>query len=308
MDAICAKFVDASLGDTNLKILDPTQVSFDEITRQISAMPFLSEKRLVVIKNLLSAASKKIQDAMVDYLDKIPSTTIVIFYEESELEKTLLLFKKLNKSKRVQKFDLPIGFGLNQWIKNEVAKGGGEISTEAVETLAVTLGKNLGQKDPKTRRMKQVYNLWHIKNEIDKLLSYCPKITKENIQLLVTPIFAAKIFDLTDAIGSKNLKRASRLLSTILISGENELRVLAMITAQFRNLLICKDLEQRGENVRQKSGLHPFVAQKLAIQMKNFTLEQLKKIYKTIMNLDFSIKTGRIEPKIALDLLIAGAI
>ncbi|KKQ74131.1 MAG: polymerase III subunit delta protein, partial [Berkelbacteria bacterium GW2011_GWB1_38_5] len=79
--ALKAKFISASLGDTNLSILDGKSVTYDEIVRQILAMPFLSRTRLVIIENLLTAKRSDIQEKVAEFLKKIPSSTVLVFAE-----------------------------------------------------------------------------------------------------------------------------------------------------------------------------------------------------------------------------------
>ena len=57
--------------------------------------------------------------------------------------------------------------------------------------------------------------------------------------------------------------------------------------------------------ILKKSGLHPFVVRKTYYQCNQFSFSELKKIYQKIFKIDFNIKTGKIEPGIGLDLLIA---
>ena len=85
-----------------------------------------------------------------------------------------------------------------------------------------------------------------------------------------------------------------------------------MIAFQFRNLLLVKSSEQEGSfagnpfALAGKLGMHPFVLRKTIQQAKLFTFEELKKIYRDIFQADLNIKTGKIEPATAIDLLIAG--
>ena len=97
---------------------------------------------------------------------------------------------------------------------------------------------------------------------------------------------------------SKNKKQALDLFHKHLDNGDNSLYLFSMIAYQFRNLLIIK------ENSK-KSGLHPFVVQKSIYLCRQFTMDQLKKIYQKIFQIDLDIKTGKIEPELALDLLLA---
>ncbi len=56
--------------------------------------------------------------------------------------------------------------------------------------------------------------------------------------------------------------------------------------------------------ILKKSNLHPFIVRKSYEQAQKFTIEQLKKIYQRIFQVDSAIKTGKIAPDVALDLLI----
>jgi DNA polymerase-3 subunit delta len=81
-----------------------------------------------------------------------------------------------------------------------------------------------------------------------------------------------------------------------------------MIAYQFKNLLIVKELAQKGlmyASIVKKSGLHPFVVKKTYYLCNQFSFEELKKIYHNIFRVDLDIKTGKIEPEMALDLLVA---
>ena len=57
--------------------------------------------------------------------------------------------------------------------------------------------------------------------------------------------------------------------------------------------------------IAKKSGIHPFAVQKSFYLCNQFTFEKLKKIYQKIFQVDLDIKTGKIEPELALDLLLS---
>jgi DNA polymerase-3 subunit delta len=89
--------------------------------------------------------------------------------------------------------------------------------------------------------------------------------------------------------------------------GENEIYLITMFIRQFRNLLLVKSLAEKGVlnyELAKKTGLHPFVAKKTSDQARNFSAEGLKKIYTKLLDMDISIKTGKITAKMALDMLV----
>ncbi len=77
-----------------------------------------------------------------------------------------------------------------------------------------------------------------------------------------------------------------------------------MISYQFRNILVIKDLLEKGKPL-SNSKLHPFVVKKSYQQAQQFSFGELKKIYRKIFEVDYKIKTGQIESQMALELLIA---
>ena len=99
-------------------------------------------------------------------------------------------------------------------------------------------------------------------------------------------------------------RQALHLLHQHLEKGESPVYLLAMINYQFRNILEIKDLLERGLPL-SRSLLHPFVARKSFQQAQRFSFDELKKIYRKIFEIDYGMKTGKIEPQTALDLFIS---
>lgn len=286
------RFIDASLGDTNLSILDGKMISYDEIVRQILAMPFLAKSRLIIIENIIRDGKPEVREKIVEFLPKIPISSVVVFVEEGVPDKRTSLFKKLNQPKVSQEFPLLDETQLRRWIKKEVEARGGEIEPEAVSKLVEYVGNDL----------------WRLSNELDKVTGYRLQVTADSIELLVKPQIESNIFNLIDSIGAKNKKRALQELHNLIENGQNELYILSMIVYQFRNLLIVRDFVERGVSnqydLSKKASLHPFVAGKTLSQARNYTIDNLKKIYQMLLDFDLKMKTGQLEPRTALDLLV----
>lgn len=153
----------------------------------------------------------------------------------------------------------------------------------------------------------------NIMNELEKIMTYSAKdkkITKKEVAFLIKPKIETSIFKTIDAISARNKKEALRLVSQHLRSGDEPLYILKMITFQFRNVLSVKQEEsfaRVGSPLSLKDkfpGMHPFVIQKSLYQAKNFSLLQLKKIYKKLFQIDVSIKKGKISPQEGLEFFI----
>ena len=134
---------------------------------------------------------------------------------------------------------------------------------------------------------------------MERLIEGYAILTKSKIE---TDIFAT-----IDAFSAKDKKKALKLLHRHLEKGDSPLYLLSMLKFQISNLLIVKDLIERKtsySHILNKSNLHPYVVKKNWNLAQKFDLEQLKKIYRKIFKLELKIKTGKIDPALALDVLI----
>jgi DNA polymerase-3 subunit delta len=148
--------------------------------------------------------------------------------------------------------------------------------------------------------------------EIQKLLLYEGgegMITADDVRLLVPYIQSADvIFDLVDALGKRQPRTAAHHLHRLLDVGEHPLGIFGMIVRQYRLLIQVHWLMQRGETEREiakRLSIHPFVAKKTRSQATFFSQAQLERAYGILTKSDLAIKTGKLTPEAALDLLIA---
>lgn len=278
--------------------------------------------KLLVVKNVLFSRNTKLdkeeeiksgkEKIILKYLEN-PQENIKIFFVEDNLDKRKKIYKEIFKLEKggkaeIKEFLTPANFQFDNWIKMMVEKSGGKIEREAVSALAISLGRGLAQKD-KNKKIIQSYNLWEAKSEIEKLVSYCDggEITKSDVKLLVKSKVDMNIFNLIDSISSKNKRKAVSLLNEQIDEGANEIYMLTMFVYQFRNLLRVKSLLSKGMSsfeIASETRMHPFVVQKSIEQCGKFEMNDLKKIYKKLSDADLAIKTGKINSRLVLDLLV----
>lgn len=284
-------------GRLNIAIFDFSQKeksgAFEDLRSEFFQQPLFSGKKLFVVKNL--SANPVLSDKFLKTAENfLKSKDIIVFQEQRKLDGKTALLKFFQENARCQEFELLQGSQLKNWLKKEFQSFGAEPEPEAVTRLAEYVGSNL----------------WQMSQEIRKLANYCRgrQISQKDVDLLVKPKIEADIFKTIDFIGQKNKKQAFDFLQRHLEFGDSPIYLLSMINFQFRNLLIVREmLEQKKPYslILQKSGLHPFVVKKAYWQAQKFTFSELEKIYQKIFQIDLGIKTGKIEPELALELLIA---
>jgi len=278
----------------NLRYFDgdsEKSLNFQDFRNEIETASMFREKKLLVLKDIFS--NKDFQEEFLKQREKfVNSGNIILIYERKQADKKSPFFKFLKKNSESQEFEPLEGPKLSSWIKKEFKQYNSKTDSEALAKLIEYVGNDL----------------WRMSNEIRKLASYKKEIGIKEIELLVRSKIETDIFKTIDAIAQKNKKQALILLHKHLEKGDSPLYLLSMINYQFRNLLVIKDLIEKHNPynlILKKSGLHPFVVKKSYYQSQKFTLQELKKIYQKIFQVDLNIKTGRIEPETALHLLIA---
>lgn len=300
------KLGDPAMVDVNTTILDGQGLTLPELIHACDAIPFMGDRRLVIVEGLLqrfdpqkggrSEADQRLVDGLRDYLQDLPDTTRLLFVESKSLHgnNSILRLGQRDDHAYVRKFEVPRHQAVSRWIRERVEEKGGRIQTGAVMALAAYGGDDL-------RRLDQ---------EIEKLLTYAGDrpVTEANVRQLVPAATESDIFAMVDALGQRNHREAATRLHELLEAGEPPMYLLYMITRQFRILIQVKELAGEGMSrsaLQSRLGLHPFVVKKALAQARNFSPSQLNAIYQKILETDEAIKTGRLEPELALDMLVA---
>lgn len=285
--------------DLNTTFLDGKSLTLGELRHACDSIPFLAEKRLVIVAGLLTWAAKQtgVLDDLAAYLPLLPDTTRLVLVEEKSLPANHPILKLAQRDERgyVKEFRPPDVKSLPRWVEKRASKHGGEIEPQAAHRLALLVGANLRLLD----------------QEIVKLVIFAAgrAITPEDVDVLVPYAQAVIVFDMVDALGRRDGRTAARTLHSLLDAGEHPLGLLGMIVRQFRLLIQVKELQAGGANsatIAKTLGLHPFPARKLCNQAAYFTSAQLEAVYRHLLETDVAIKSGEIGMEAALDLLAAG--
>lgn len=292
----------AKWGDPAMLDLNTTRFTglmpFSQLRQACDAMPFLAKYRVTIVQDLLKAKpDKAFMDELVAYLAQLPESARLIFLEGDELRSTHPFLKLAQDSKigYAKSFALPEGSALEKWIRDRVAQKNGRFAPQAVSFLAINIGNDLQTLD----------------NEIEKLLLYkgpSETVTIDDVLLLCPYVAEANIFDLVDALGSRNAKKAATLLHQKLQAGSEPFQLFSMFVRQFRLLIQVKELLDAGQklpDITKELKIHSFVAGKLQQQSRGFSLPQLEQIYRHLLEIDVGTKTGRVDIVTALQLFSA---
>ncbi|MBI2952783.1 MAG: DNA polymerase III subunit delta [Chloroflexi bacterium] len=308
LDRLKQQLGDKGLQDLNVTSLDGQKNSLDELIRACGAMPFLAERRLVIVRRMLArleprnpsadpsrkSGRAELAKALADYLPNVPPTTDVVFVEESRPPAGNPVFKAIQSvGGRIAESKALKDDALVDWIEKRAKRKGGRIARGAADELAAYVGSNLRLLD----------------KEIEKLVIYAgaAEVTSQDVRAMVSYAREASIFGLLDTIGQQDSRAALRKLRELLDDGGAPAYLLVMITRQIRLMLLAKELAAAGrsrEEIGVELRLQQFPRDKILQQIRRFSLAQLEQAYRRLLAADSGIKSGQTTPLVALDLLV----
>ena len=294
----------------NKEVLRGDEISPAEAAAAGQNMGFFSSRRLIIIRDIPwlnkksadtaekeTTSKEKTADPLAPLTayaaDPNPDSILVLTMHNSP-DKRRKLVQIIAKTGRVVEFAPLKGGEREIWLKNYFKKCGKVIDNAAISYICLNCGGGLAQ----------------LKLESDKLILYAQNtsaITKEMAEQVISKSSLSGIFDMTDAAAAKKAAEACAIYRELLLHGEAEQKILAMLATQYRNMLAIKDVTQRGESPREAAAMlsiHPFVAEKCAQAARRYSIGQLIKALDILLAADIAQKTGQGNLRDGLELAI----
>lgn len=292
----------------------------NEILGQIGSGSLFSNKKMVVISDLIKSRQKDIFKNILNYLknNKVSSSKdIFIFLEKNIKSKaggSLLkntsnkdnplnkeekeLYNFLYRQKYSQEFKNYTPTELSELIKKEFSDYSLKIAPKEIQLLIA-----LNDSNP-----------WNIYSEIKKIANFKigqkndQQISSEDIEKIGSGIFTENIFNFTDAISAKNTKVALKILEEQYLAGSEPDYILSMLLRQFKILLQIRELLELNYNsskIISSVKLHPFIINKGINQAKNFDQKTIRKIINELVKIELKNRREQSDIKIDINLLLS---
>ncbi len=315
IEKVCDGMGDPSIADMNIARFDGRLgLDFEALNTAVNTAPFLAPRRVMVLVHPSPAfASAQAREKFIDLLDKAQPTTTIVLAENDELKPDHWLLKwvaapapsgnrdhhavtgSLQAGSRVEVhvYNLPKRWEMPRWIESEAKKQGGRIDPDAAARLSEMIGQD-------TRIAAQ---------ELTKLLTYVNferPIHLLDVEKVSIVSAQGSVFELVDALGQTDGKKAQRVLHQLL-EDEEASELWGMVIRQFRLLLQAREMLDESATIPQVQkalGLHEFVAQKVCNQAGRFSMPALESIYHKLLAIDEGAKTSQVPLDLALDTLI----
>lgn len=281
-------------GDTmNAAYYEGKNINPGEIIDLAETLPFFAEHRLILIENSGIFKLKQPCEELAEYIKEIAPTACLVFVEE-EVDKRSKMYKAVKKSGKAVEFPRQNEKLLVQWILLRLKKENKKI-TQSVMELFLEKAEN---------------DMSHIDRELEKLACYTmgrDVITAEDVEAVCVSQTTGKIFEMVNHIVENKQQQALRLYYDLLALKEPPMRILFLIARQFHILQQVKELRRQGYDskfIAAKAGIPEFAVRRNLAQAGRIPLEQLKGAVADCVQAEEDIKTGRLNDRMAVELLI----
>ena len=276
--------------------------STEDISDAVESFPFMSDKKLIYFSGsgIFSSKGEKINDTekqfWVNVFKSLTDDTILIF-NETDIDKRGSVYKAAAKKGFVIEFSYMKESDLVNWVLKQSLDNKYKIDKRDIEYLVSLCDDGLS----------------NLKNELDKLFSYCDDkiISRHDIDRIVSKPLQFRIFDLTDGILDGNTSAVVSVLNELNTQNEPAFGTLYLLFSTFNRILKAKVLAENHTpyaEIVQRLGVHKFIAQKSIEYAQRISEKTLVKIVSAVSELDLAIKEGRLSDRAALEKYVFDAV
>jgi DNA polymerase-3 subunit delta len=278
----------------NLHLFNGEEHSIQEIVQTAQTLPMFSQYRFVLIRDADHLDEEQVE-ALMAYIKK-PSPNTCLVLDGQTIGPWKKHRKEIEKVGKVTEYTRLKGRALVSWMKNRMSEKGKTLSEEAVDYLVEVVGDHL-------------YDLDNALEKVFLSVGEKQRIELSDVEEITSDVKISTVFDLTDAIGHRNLEKALGILGKAMESGTISFKkeeespkkdpvplLLNMMSKQYWSMLVIKQMSSSHRDVgdiAKELGTSPWIIKKLIDQGKNFSeaslMEGIQKCHQT----DLAVKRSR---------------
>lgn len=301
-DEIINQYLDGERDEFNYVKYDLYETSISSAIEEALTLPFLSDKKVVHIKNAYLFTGEKVTnninqnvDQLIGFIEQYDGETLVVFDVFNEkLDERKKLVKSVKKNARLNKIDQMTEQEIKQWIKSYLNEQYKDIKEDALVAFLELTGIQ--------------FNI--IKAELDKLVLFIGDeavINKQDVKDIVSRSLEQNVFLLTEYIQKGQKEKSINLLKDLINMKEEPIKLLALITSNYRLYYQCKILASKHyseQQIAKTIGVHPYRV-KLALRIvRKLSLERLLATIDVCAETDYDLKSSYMDKVLILELFI----
>jgi len=275
-------------GNMNYHFYDNTSFNIPDFVEQASTLPFFANRQLLVVSgsNLFKSSS-----TLTDKLSEIPDSTYIIFYE-SAFDKRNALYKYVKSNGTIFELNHESDTALPMWIARHLNQFDYKITMRAAKLIISKAGVDKSA----------------LSCELEKLIAYTADtktIDIDAVEAVCTTLLTNKIFAMMDYIVSGKKTEALNLYRDLVLAKESPAKILSLLSRHYNILTQLKDMPRETDmNIAKKLSVPSFAVKKYKSQASLYNKQSIMKCLNACANTETDFKTGKIQPQLAIEILI----
>jgi len=275
--------------DFNFDTYFDGEASIGDVLGTARTLPFLAPRRVVLLKDLKKGKLPQEKErALTAYLeDPSPQTTLVLTTADRDVARAWT--RKFGAHWTEVEFQTLRGPALRSSVREAARERGVRITAEAIEVLVEAVGDDLGR----------------INGEMEKLAVAVGKeeeIDAPRVHLLVCGYSYQTMFDLVEAVGSRDIRGGLALLSRLLVSGGEAPALIGMLAKRFRVLWFLAGAGGgRGQAPPSVFRVLKWKLPDLRRQAARFSRGEIERALADLLAIDASVKSSSVPFRILME-------
>ena len=288
----------------NITVYDAEETNVKNAINDAQTIPFMSPKKIIVIKNCYFLTNEKIKkeikhdlDALSRYINNpVEETVLILNAPYAKLDERKAITKVVKNKANVIKCDPMKQVDLASWVRRQLGKNNIKIERPALEEF-----------------LKRVeHNTEVAVTEMKKLIMYADDmnyIDLETIKRVITKNVEDNVYEITNNILENKQSKALEIYNDLVQHSEDPLRILGILVNKYREILHVKLLLKDNKDQAEIAKYYRCSSGRAYYMIKNaksVNMSTVKKHLRKLEEIDYKIKTGQIDKKIGLELFILG--
>lgn len=296
------KYLQTEKDDFNFIKFNLYETEITPIIEETLTMPFFSDKKAILVKNAYVFTGEKVTkelnqntDQLIEFLEKYDGDNLIIFeVYQNKLDERKKLTKALKKNGQLKKVEQMSEEEIKKWIQSKLNENYKDIKQDALNLFIELTGVN--------------FNI--VSQELDKLMLFLgdrPTINKDDVHQVINRSLEQNVFLLTEYIQKRQKNKAIQLVKDLINMKEEPIKLLALITSNYRLYYQCKILNQKGysgQQIAKTVNVHPYRVKLALGQVRHYQLEDLLNIINSCAETDYKLKSSYMDKHLILELFI----
>lgn len=284
IDRVVALYLDPTMKDMAYAAYFADEADPSEIVSVAETLPFLTERRIVVVRRAERYLAESNCGPLLTYLSNPCTSTLLLFVADT-IDRRSKFYRACNKLKAVVPCPRLRESDVKLWIAQEAKKRQKRIRADAIQALIERSGTRLGD----------VFNALNLVCDYvgDKL-----EVDAEDVKAACSDVAEEQIWTLTDAIAASDTKKAVRALRELLDLGLSEFQILGSLN------WLLKSAHAVAAKTPGLPRMSKFVARKVEPLAQKLGPEKVRDAFSLCMEAEIMLRSTHVDPALALELLV----